>query len=71
MTRWLAYIIYALATIGWPLLALFLAVAGLGFILLGVGLGQLTSWVIVGPLIIIAIGVGLLLTGFFRRGPQE
>ena len=43
----------------------------LGFILLGVGLGQLTNWVIVGPLIIIAIGVGLLLTGFFRRGPQE
>jgi hypothetical protein len=43
----------------------------LGFILLGVGLGQLTNWVIVGPLIVIAIGVGLLLTGFFRRGPQE
>jgi hypothetical protein len=43
----------------------------LGFILLGVGLGQLTNWVIVGPLIVIAIGVGLLLTGFLRRGSQE
>ena len=39
----------------------------LGFIFLGIGLGQLTSWVVVGPLVVIAIGVGLLLTGFFRR----
>lgn len=39
----------------------------LGFIFLGIGLGQLTSWIVVGPLVVIAIGVGLLLTGFLRR----
>jgi hypothetical protein len=39
----------------------------LGFVLLGVGLGGLTdAWLVIGPLVLIAIGVGLLLTGFFR-----
>jgi hypothetical protein len=39
----------------------------IGFILLGIGLGQLTSWIIVGPLILIAIGVGILFAGVFRQ----
>lgn len=40
----------------------------IGFIFLGIGLGQLTDlWLVVGPLILIAIGAGLLLTGIFRR----
>lgn len=40
----------------------------IGFIFLGIGLGQLTNlWLVVGPLIVIAMGVGLLLTGIFRR----
>lgn len=38
-----------------------------GFIFIGIGLGQIWDWVIVAPLILIAIGVGLLLTGVFRR----
>jgi hypothetical protein len=41
-------------------------------ILFGIGFGEIISWVIVGPLVLIAIGVGLLLTGFLRRsGPRE
>ena len=39
----------------------------LGFILLGVGLGEILGWEIVWALIIIAIGVSLLLGGFLRR----
>ena len=38
-----------------------------GIILLGVGLGQLTNWVAVGALVLIAIGLSVLLSGFFRR----
>lgn len=38
-----------------------------GIILLGVGLGQLTNWVAVGALVLIAIGLSVLLGGFFRR----
>jgi hypothetical protein len=39
----------------------------LGFILLGVGLGEILGWEIVWAIIIIAIGVFLLLGGFLRR----
>ncbi|NIM94921.1 MAG: hypothetical protein GTO18_14565 [Anaerolineales bacterium] len=38
-----------------------------GAILLGVGLGELIGWEIIGAFIVLAIGVGLLLTGIFRR----
>jgi len=38
-----------------------------GIILLGVGLGQLTNWVAVGALVLIAIGLGVLFRGFTRR----
>jgi len=38
-----------------------------GFILLSIGLGELTSWVVIGPLILIAIGVGAILRGFVSR----
>lgn len=37
-----------------------------GIILLGIGLGEVVGWVAIGPLILIAIGVGILLRGFFR-----
>jgi hypothetical protein len=37
-------------------------------ILLGVGLGEIVGWVAVGPLILIALGVSVLLRGLFRRG---
>ncbi len=40
----------------------------LGFILLGIGLVELTQWDVVGALILIAIGVGVLLRGFMSRG---
>jgi hypothetical protein len=39
-----------------------------GVILIGIGLGELTRWDVVGALILIAIGVGLLLRGFISRG---
>ena len=35
-----------------------------GVILLGIGLGEVVGWVVIGPLILIAIGVGVLLRGF-------
>ena len=37
-----------------------------GVILLGIGLGELTRWDVVGGLILIAIGVGVLLRGLLR-----
>jgi hypothetical protein len=37
-----------------------------GVILIGVGLGELTRWDVVGALILIAIGVGVLLRGFLQ-----
>ena len=41
-------------------------------VLIGIGLGSIISWAIIGPLVLIAIGVGLLFTGLFRRrGPSE
>lgn len=36
-------------------------------ILIGLGLGDLTNWAIVWPLILILLGASLLLRGFFRR----
>lgn len=39
-----------------------------GVILLGIGLGELTRWDVIGALILIVIGVGLLLRGFISRG---
>lgn len=36
-------------------------------ILIGIGLGDIIGWVIIGPLVLIAIGVGVLLTGLLRR----
>jgi hypothetical protein len=35
-----------------------------GVILLGIGLGEVVGWMAIGPLILIAIGVGVLLRGF-------
>lgn len=36
-------------------------------ILIGVGLGDVIGWLVIGPLVLIGIGVAALLTGFFRR----
>lgn len=38
-----------------------------GVILIGIGLGELVSWIVIGPLVLIIIGVGLLLRGVFLR----
>jgi hypothetical protein len=38
-----------------------------GIVLLAIGLGNLTNWAIVGPIILIAIGAAILLGGFRRR----
>lgn len=37
-----------------------------GFILVGIGLGELTRWDIVGALVLIAIGVSIFLSRFIR-----
>ncbi|NIO68689.1 MAG: hypothetical protein GTN71_06500 [Anaerolineae bacterium] len=37
-----------------------------GVILVGIGLGEVVGWVVIGPLILIAIGVGMLLRGLLR-----
>jgi hypothetical protein len=39
-----------------------------GVILLGIGLGELTRWDVMGALILLAIGVALLLRGITSRG---
>ena len=36
-------------------------------ILFGIGLGNIIGWIIVGPLVLIAIGLGILITGLLRR----
>ena len=36
-------------------------------ILLGIGLGNLVSWMLIGPLILIGIGVSILIRGFLPR----
>ncbi|MFQ6101999.1 MAG: hypothetical protein ACE5OS_12310 [Anaerolineae bacterium] len=38
----------------------------LAAILLGIGLGNLFGWEVIGPLVLIAIGLGVLLRGFLR-----
>jgi hypothetical protein len=38
-----------------------------GVILIGIGLGEVVGWVAIGPLILIAIGVSVLLRGILRR----
>ncbi len=38
-----------------------------GIILLGIGLGQLTNWTVIGAVVLIGIGVSMLLGGFIRR----
>lgn len=44
----------------------------LGIVFIGIGLGSIIGWYIIGPLVIIAVGVGILFTGLFRRrGPDE
>jgi hypothetical protein len=43
----------------------------LGVIFIGIGLGEVIGWIIIGPLVLIGIGVGILLTGLFRgRGVE-
>jgi len=37
-----------------------------GFILIGIGMGELTRWDVVGALVLIAIGVSILLSRFAR-----
>jgi hypothetical protein len=39
----------------------------LGIVFIGIGLGQIWDWVIIGPLVLLGIGIGLLVTGVFRR----
>jgi hypothetical protein len=39
----------------------------LAAVFIGVGLGEVVGWVVVGPLVLIAIGAGILLTGILRR----
>ncbi len=36
-------------------------------VLIGIGLGDIVGWVVIGPIVLIAIGVGILLTGLLRR----
>jgi len=36
-------------------------------ILIGIGLGEVIGWVVIGPIVLIGIGAGILLTGIFRR----
>jgi hypothetical protein len=43
----------------------------LGIIFIGIGLGEVIGWIIIGPLVLIGIGVGILLTGLFRARPME
>ncbi len=38
-----------------------------GVVLLGIGLGEVVRWIAIWPLILIAIGVGILLRGLFGR----
>ncbi len=42
----------------------------LGIILIGVGLGNIISWDVVWPLVVIGIGLAILLGGFWRRKPN-
>ena len=42
----------------------------LGLILIGSGLGEVLSWNVVGPLVLIGVGVFILARVFWRRGPN-
>lgn len=42
----------------------------LAIILIGVGLGNIVTWEVIWPLIVIAIGLAVLLGGFWRRKPK-
>lgn len=39
----------------------------LGLVFIGIGLGDIVGWLVIGPIILIGIGVGALATGFLRR----
>jgi hypothetical protein len=39
----------------------------LAVVLIGIGLGETVGWFIIGPLVLIGIGVAALLSGFLRR----
>jgi hypothetical protein len=39
----------------------------LAVIFLGIGLGELVSWTVIGPLLLIGLGAYILLSGLFRR----
>ena len=41
----------------------------LGLLLIGAGLGEVLSWDVVGPLVLIGVGVFILTRVFLRRGP--
>jgi len=38
-----------------------------GVILIGIGLGEVVGWVVIGPLVLIALGLGILASGLLRR----
>ena len=40
-----------------------------GLILIGAGLGEVLSWDVIGPLVLIGVGVFILTRVFWRRGP--
>ena len=41
----------------------------LGLVLIGAGLGEVLSWDVIGPLVLIGVGVFILARVFWRRGP--
>ena len=41
----------------------------LGLVLIGAGLGEVLSWDVIGPLVLIGVGVFILTRVFWRRGP--
>ena len=41
----------------------------LGLLLIGAGLGEVLSWDVMGPLVLIGVGVFILTRVFLRRGP--
>jgi hypothetical protein len=43
----------------------------LGVVFIGIGLGEVIGWIIIGPLVLIGIGVGIILTGLFRNRGSE
>jgi hypothetical protein len=43
----------------------------LGVVFIGIGLGEVIGWIIIGPLVLIGIGVGIILSGLFRSRRSE